>query len=297
MSTKEQEPTKRIVQKTIASVFDPQCLFSSVLLRGKIMLQNHSSKGLNWDDKIPDEDLLVWADIKSNIHGISECQLPRCIKMKTTRDIQNRVLCFCDASAKAYATLIYLHQTNGHESKVDLVFTKTRLTPLKGGMTITRAELMAVLIGVRCLEFVKQQLKLAIEGIHLWSDSKCVLSWIRSDKDLTVFVANRVCEIKSHSDVTFSYVSTKDNPADIATRGSTVKMLCDNELWWQGQQWLKQTQSEWSDSEFSLNEQAKSEYESELKKSSFTKETGFLLSSGGAPPPLQSLYKSVIHLK
>ena len=282
MSTKEQEPTKRIVLKTIASVFDPQGLFSPVLLRGKVMLQNHWSKGLNWDDKIPDEDLLVWADIKSNIHGISECQLPRCIKMKTKCDIQNRLLCFCDASAKAYATLIYLHQTNGHESKVDLVFTKTRLTPLKG-MTIPRAELMAVLIGVRCLEFVKQQLKLAIEGIHLWSDSKRVLSWIRSDKDLTVFVANRVCEIKSHSDVTFSYVSTTDNPADIATRGSTVNMLYDNELWWQGPQWLKQTQSEWSDSEFSLNDQAKSDYESELKKSSFTKETGFLSPSGGAP--------------
>lgn len=121
---------------------------------------------------------------------------------------------------------------------MDLVFTKMRLTPVKG-MTIPRAELMAVLIGVRCLEFAKQQLKLAIKGIHLWSDSKCVLSWIRSNKNLTVFVANRVCEIKSHSDVTFSYVSTKDNPADIATRGSTVKMLCDNELWWQGPQWLK----------------------------------------------------------
>ena len=46
-----------------------------------------------------------------------------------------------------------------------------------------------------------------------------------------MFVANRVYEIKSHSDVTFSYVSTKDNPGDIATRGITVKMLCDNELW------------------------------------------------------------------
>lgn len=47
MSTKEQEPTKKIVLKTIASVFDPQGLFSPVLLCGKAMLQSLWSKGLD----------------------------------------------------------------------------------------------------------------------------------------------------------------------------------------------------------------------------------------------------------
>ena len=61
------------------------------------------------------------------------------------------------------------------------------------GMTIHRTELMTFLIGVRCLEFVKQQLKLCIENIHLWTDSQCVkMEWIYSGKKLTVFVANRV---------------------------------------------------------------------------------------------------------
>ena len=31
-------------------------------------------------------------------------------KMKTGFDIQNRLLCFCDALANTYVTLIYLHQ-------------------------------------------------------------------------------------------------------------------------------------------------------------------------------------------
>ena len=54
-------------------------------------------------------------------------------------------------------------------------------------MSIPRAELIAVLIDVRCLEFVKQQWELVIENIHLWSNSKCVRNWICSDKELTVF--------------------------------------------------------------------------------------------------------------
>ena len=63
---------------------------------------------------------------------------------------------------------------------------------------------MAVLISVRCFEFVEQQLKLSIEDTVLWTDSQRVLKWICSDKDLTEFAANRVREIKSrapsHSD-------------------------------------------------------------------------------------------------
>ena len=277
--THEHNPTKRIVLKTIASVFDPQGLFSPVILRGKVMLQNLWSKGLDWDDEISSEDLLSWSELKSDINNVSECQIPRCVRMNTSGAIQNRLLCFCDASQNAYATLIYLHQTNGSETKVDLMFTKTRLTPVKG-MTIPRAELMAVLIGVRCLEFVKQQLKIVIEGSHLWTDSQCVLKWIASDKDLTVFVANRVREINSHSNVTFSYVTTKDNPADIATRGSTLTRLCENELWWQGPQWLTQHQSDWPEGISHFNEQGKSDYESELKKHRETKETNVLSSVG-----------------
>ena len=81
--------------------------------------------------------------------------------MNMVGDSKYKLLRFCDASTRAYAALVYLHQTNGYESKVDLMFTKTRLTPVKG-MTVPRAALMAVNIGIRCLEFVRKQLKLTL---------------------------------------------------------------------------------------------------------------------------------------
>ena len=145
-------------------------------------------------------------------------------------------------------------------------------------MTGLRAELMAVLIGVRCLELVREQLKLPIENVCLWTDSQCVLKWISTDKDLTVFVRNRICEIKSYNGITYHFVSTRENPADIATRGSSLPTLRNVKLWWHGPQWLVKQRAEWPESELRSNKQTNSDYE--LKKGKHTRETSSFVSSG-----------------
>ena len=144
----------------------------------------------------------------------------------------------------------------------DLLFSKTRLAPLKE-MTIPRLELMAVLIGVRCVKFVKEQLKISVEGIDIWTDIQCVLKWLKSEKNVRI----RVKEITSDKDITFHYITSKDNPADIATRGSDMQSLSCNQLWWHGPNWLKKPEKEWPTSVKDENEQTNSKYESEVKKS------------------------------
>uniref|UniRef100_A0A915IB56 Uncharacterized protein n=1 Tax=Romanomermis culicivorax TaxID=13658 RepID=A0A915IB56_ROMCU len=49
-------------------------------------------------------------------------------------------------------------------------------------------------------------------------DSKCVLYWLKSIKALSVFVSNRIKELKTSNDILYAYVKTEENPADIATR-------------------------------------------------------------------------------
>ncbi len=139
------------------------------------------------------------------------------------------MLCFGDASKRSYSAAVYLHQESANSSKLDLVFAKTRLAPVKE-MTIPRLELMAVLIGVKYLQFVKSQLKLHIVEEYLWSDSQVAIAWIKSDKCLPVFVKNRVEEIKKHGHVHIRYINTKANPADVATRISSTKDLSENKL-------------------------------------------------------------------
>lgn len=60
---------------------------------------------------------------------------------------------------------------------------------------------------------------------------------------MQVFVANRVQKIKSHTDIIFLYVSTKENPDGISTRRTNVQNLKGNHFWWHGPNWIKQDES------------------------------------------------------
>lgn len=62
---------------------------------------------------------------------------------------------------------------------------------------------------------------------YFWCDSQIVLSWLNSEANrLQVFVSNRVAEKQRLCDTALgSYVNTKDNSADIASRGVYPKAL------------------------------------------------------------------------
>ena len=61
-------------------------------------------------------------------------------------------------------------------------------------------------------------MKLKITQIRVWLDSQRVLYWIDSNKSLSTLVENRVKEIKEEKNISFHYISTKENTADIASR-------------------------------------------------------------------------------
>ena len=71
-----------------------------------------------------------------------------------------------------------------------------------------------------------------------------MLHWLKSKKFLTPFV-QRIDEIQSNKGIEFRYVSTAQNPADIASRGCTVKMLNGNEFWWHGPTCLQKDHDNW----------------------------------------------------
>ena len=124
------------------------------------------------------------------LNMIADVTFPRCLKMEGA-SVTNWLVCFCDASSKAYAAVVYLVQSRGCDIKLDINFSKTRLSPTSK-TTIPRLELMAVVIGVRCLNFVNSQIKQTVSAFKLFTDSQCTLKWLESKKQLLVFICNRI---------------------------------------------------------------------------------------------------------
>ena len=68
-----------------------------------------------------------------------------------------------------------------------------------------------------------------------------VLWWVRNhSRKFKPFVANRISEIQSlSSPEKWNHVKTKENPADLHSRGMSVKDLARSNLWWYGPETLK----------------------------------------------------------
>ena len=222
--------TKREVLQAVASVFDPLGYYSPTILEAKLFIRELWIDKRNWDDKLSDQQLNEWHRISRNLEVIPQHQITRYIGIfdETNGDlVEHSLICFCDASAKAYATAIYLSQSLSNSYKTHLIFSKTRLAPQH--TTMPRLELLGVLIGVRALKFVMNELHLRVTRMVLFTDSLCVLHWLTSKKPLSSFVTSRVKEIISLKGVTFRYIPSEQNPADLATRGRSPSEL--SSLW------------------------------------------------------------------
>ena len=145
---------------------------------------------------------------------------------------------FTDASSKAYGAAVYT--VNDTHTQSNLLMSKARVAPCREGrLTIPKLELTASLIGARLINYLTNLHKYVT--IYLWSDSKVVISWITSDKDIKdVYVANRTVGVKTlmtRHKVNVMYVPTKDNPADYLYRGCTSTQLKSSN-WLHGPSWL-----------------------------------------------------------
>ncbi|VDK27697.1 unnamed protein product [Gongylonema pulchrum] len=140
---------------------------------------------------------------------------------------------FVDASKDAYAAAVYIRVTNRNGTRSFLVFSKSRLCPVKG-QSIPRLELLAVLIDRH------NNLPSHTYGLI----PTVFLQWIESVKpNPERFVEIRLKEIRKSSAV-FHYVPSSHNPADIATRRILPHDL-KNEQLWTGPTLLAKEKAEW----------------------------------------------------
>ena len=238
--------TKRNVLRCTATVFDPLGFLAPFILLEKLLMQQAWVKGLSWDDALLEELRLAWKQWFGELVKLASIKIPRCLRESSTvKHIE--IHTFSDASEKAYSANVYArHEYEDGGVSVRLVATNTRLAPLKT-ITIPRLELMGAVIGLRLSKQVCKALEIPLQDVTFWMDSMTVRFWIRGQsRRYKTFVAHRVGEIHEDSNpVQWRYVPTLLNPADHGTRGLTASELKDNELWWNGPDFLREPREKW----------------------------------------------------
>ncbi|KAI4902936.1 hypothetical protein NFI96_019343, partial [Prochilodus magdalenae] len=237
---KDQPATRRSILSSVASIYDPLGFVAPYLLNGKRILQEMCHQGTGWDDPLPDQlrpRPEKWQREVSELEKIciARCYLPadfgKVIKMELHH--------FSDASTSGYGQCSYLRLKNEKgEIHCVLVMGKARVSPMKV-TTIPRLELTAAAVSVSVSSLLREELSYSQVEEFFWTDSKVVLGYINNDaRRFHTFVANRVQKIRQGSSPKqWFYVSTDENPADNASRGTSIDELLSSN-WFTGPQFL-----------------------------------------------------------
>ncbi|EFN60890.1 hypothetical protein EAG_00466, partial [Camponotus floridanus] len=214
-----------------------------VLVAAKIFIQDLWMAGLDWDQSIPLNLRSRWLHFAAKLPELNRTRIPRWTGVQGGYELH----AFCDASERAYAAAVYLRGIkDSGEFGSSLLIAKTKVAPLRP-VSIPRLELCGALLAARLLRRIATELQIASAHLYAWTDARVVLAWIRAHPSRwTAFVANRVAAIQEWlPPVHWRYVSTQENPADLATRGIAPSDLESSQLWWTGPQWLKSPSESW----------------------------------------------------
>lgn len=237
--------TKRTILSGVAQLFDPLGLLAPIIVKGKLIIQKLWQLNISWDESIPENLNSEWIDFKNQLVILSQLKIPRCVKLPNSTNIELHG--FSDSSSVAFGACIYLRCRDASSNiSVRLLCSKSRVSPLHGA-TIPRLELCAALLLAQLVQKVRESLTITFDNIYLWSDSTIVLHWINSTPNkYKTFVANRIASIQELSNKNeWFHVRTKDNPADLVSRGTAVRELIDNPIWFSGPKYLSLSRDQW----------------------------------------------------
>ncbi|XP_046807525.1 uncharacterized protein LOC124420040 [Lucilia cuprina] len=235
--------TKRNILSVSARLFDPLGLLCPLIIKAKVLLQELWLMQLDWDESIPTRLDTSWTSFKANLLKIYIIEIPRFVL--TTSNAECQIHGFSDASMRAYGCCIYIRSRASGKTSCRLLTAKSKVDPLKT-KSLPRLELCAAHLLTKLWSKIKHTVLFKVENVTFWTDSEITLHWIQTHPStLATFVSNRVSEIQELSDqATWRHVPTKENPADIVSRGCNVEELVDS-IWFNGPKFLLDECNTW----------------------------------------------------
>ncbi|XP_017792100.1 PREDICTED: uncharacterized protein LOC108574093 [Habropoda laboriosa] len=247
-----QKITKRTILSAIAKIFDPLGLLGPVTITAKMIMQRLWQLKIDWDESLPANLYTEWTTFVNQLQLLNNIEFPRNVTQRAVHHID--IHGFCDASERAYGACLYIRTINraGH-IRTQLLCAKSRVAPLKT-ISLARLELCGAVLLASLYATVRGAITHDIRNTTFWTDSTIVLNWIHTPPNtLKTFVANRVSDIQTKTDVTtWRHVTSHDNPADLLSQGLTPLQFLETDLWRRGPRWLSIVESEWPKSKFAI---------------------------------------------
>ena len=237
--------TRRGVLSMVGSLFDPLGIACPITLQGKLLqraiISSVKSPGVNWDSPLPAEYLDRWVAWLKSLEKCSTINVPRCYKPKFFgQSTRLELHAFADASDLAIGSVVYAKSFSDNDTAVGFVFGSSKVAP-RAATTIPRLELCAALETCYLVRNIVGEMFESVDAVYLYTDSTVVLGYLNNaTRQFTKYVTRRINLILSHYDAGhWRYVSTNDNPADIATRPHTGDEL-KRTTWFLGPPFLQQ---------------------------------------------------------
>jgi hypothetical protein len=233
--------TRRDIWRVVPSIYDPLGLLAPYVLLGKRITQAACKETPGWESVLPVKYVNQMQNWCSEFDKIEDISWNRWVGIENPKKVQ--LFGACDASSYALGACVYLVSTaQDGEIFSRLVMGKTRnATP--GEQSIPRLELTAAVLLVNLMSHVRKVYnKIEDSDVFWFTDSADVLFWLFSGHlSWKPFVANQIKKIKkSCTDVrNWMHIDSKENPADLASRGESIKNLSKSDFWHCGPSYWK----------------------------------------------------------
>ncbi|XP_075157610.1 uncharacterized protein LOC142230873 [Haematobia irritans] len=181
-------------------------------------------RNVDWDKPVDETIENRWLQIQESLPHINEIEIPRFVL--TSVQYQFEIHGFADASLLAYGCCIYIRAPVENDFKVTLLIAKSKVAPVVQ-QSLPRLELCAALLLSRTWEKIRNKFDTYNYRVFFWSDSK-----------ITSEIQNL-----THN-ISWKHVSSKENPADVVSRGCLANEL-ESTIWFTGPQFLSRPEREW----------------------------------------------------
>ena len=217
------------------------------------IIQDVCAENISWDEQLSGKFIIIWKNLVAELEEIDDMIIPRkyCFTHVTDPIVDIQLHSFSDASKNNFATSIYLrYESQSGNFSTALVHGKSRVLSKNQKFTIPRAELLGVLLMTEQSEIISKALSsvYTLNEKYFWTDSAIVYAWIINKKNkCDAYTNRRLQKIRTIiiNNEKLKLVPSRLNPADIATRGMSPKVLSENKLWFYGPQFLSMPASFW----------------------------------------------------